>query len=45
MGISAYGGLSVLVAMVFLGEKVTKGQWLGIFLVAIGILALGWPKG
>jgi len=45
MGISAYGGLSVLVAMVFLGEKVTKGQWLGIFLVATGILALGWPKG
>jgi drug/metabolite transporter (DMT)-like permease len=45
MGISAYGGLSVLIAMAVLGEKVTKGQWLGIVLVASGILALGWPKG
>ncbi|MBL8789032.1 MAG: DMT family transporter [Rhizobiales bacterium] len=44
MGISAYGGLSVLVAMIFLGEKVSRGQWFGIFLVATGIAALGWPK-
>ena len=45
MGISAYGGLSVLIAMLFLGERVTKGQWFGILLVVAGITCLGWPKG
>jgi len=44
MGISAYGALGVLLAMVFLHEKVRPGQWLGIVLVVCGIAALGWPK-
>lgn len=44
MGISAYGGLAVLVAMVFLREKVSPGQWLGIALIVVGIACLGWPK-
>ncbi len=45
MGVSAYGGLAVLVAMIVLKEKVSKGQWLGIALVVAGIACLGWPKG
>ena len=45
MGVSAYGGLAVLVAMIVLKEKVAKGQWLGIALIVAGIACLGWPKG
>lgn len=45
MGVSAYGGLAVLLAMIFLREKVSKGQWLGIALICTGIACLGWPKG
>jgi uncharacterized membrane protein len=45
MGVSAYGGLAVLVAMIVLKERVSKGQWLGIALVVAGIACLGWPKG
>lgn len=45
MGVSAYGGLAVLVAMVFLKEKVARGQWFGIALIVLGIACLGWPKG
>lgn len=44
MGVSAYGALAVLLAMIFLREKVAKGQWFGIALIAMGILMLGWPK-
>lgn len=42
MAISAYGTLSVLLAMLVLKEKVTRGQWLGIFMIVIGVAALGW---
>jgi drug/metabolite transporter (DMT)-like permease len=45
MGVSAYGGLAVLVAMIVLKERVSKGQWLGIALIVAGIACLGWPKG
>jgi drug/metabolite transporter (DMT)-like permease len=45
MGISLYGGLAVLLAMVFLKEKVSIGQWLGIAMVVVGVGLLGWPKG
>jgi drug/metabolite transporter (DMT)-like permease len=43
MAISSYGALSVLMAMVFLGERVTRLQWLGIILVVVGVGILGWP--
>jgi uncharacterized membrane protein len=43
MAISSYGALSVLMAMVFLRERVTAPQWLGILLVVIGVAILGWP--
>lgn len=44
MGISLYGGTSVLLAMLFLKEKVSAGQWFGITLVIAGVALLGWPK-
>lgn len=43
MAISSYGALSVLMAMVFLRERVTRLQWLGIILVVVGVGVLGWP--
>jgi drug/metabolite transporter (DMT)-like permease len=43
MGISLYGGFSVLLAMVFLKEKVSAGQWFGIALVILGVAIIGWP--
>lgn len=45
MAVSAYGALAVLIAMVFLKERVAKLQWLGIGLVVVGIALLGWPRG
>jgi drug/metabolite transporter (DMT)-like permease len=44
MGISAYGGLAVVLAMVFLKERVSPGQWCGIALVVAGVCIMGWPK-
>jgi drug/metabolite transporter (DMT)-like permease len=43
MAVSSYGALSVLMAMLFLGERVTRLQWLGIALVVVGIGMLAWP--
>jgi drug/metabolite transporter (DMT)-like permease len=43
MAISSYGALSVLMAMVFLRERVTALQWLGIFSVVMGVAVLAWP--
>ncbi len=44
MGISAYGGLAVLLAMLVLKERVSPGQWLGIAMTVAGVGILGWPK-
>ncbi len=43
MVISSYGALSVLMAMIFLRERVSAMQWLGIASVVIGVAILGWP--
>jgi drug/metabolite transporter (DMT)-like permease len=43
MAISGYGALSVLLAMIFLKEKVTIGQWFGIAMTVCGIILLGLP--
>jgi drug/metabolite transporter (DMT)-like permease len=40
IGISAYGGLAVILAAVFLKEKVSPGQWFGICLIVGGVAAL-----
>jgi drug/metabolite transporter (DMT)-like permease len=40
MGISAYGSLSVLWAMIFLKEKVSPAQWLGIAMISGGVASL-----
>jgi drug/metabolite transporter (DMT)-like permease len=40
MAISAYGALSVLLALIFLKEKVSMAQWLGIVMISGGVAAL-----
>jgi drug/metabolite transporter (DMT)-like permease len=42
MAISSYAAISVVMAMVFLKERVTPGQWLGLALTVAGVGALGW---
>jgi len=41
MGISAYGAMAVPLAMVWLKEKVSKGEWFGIGLIIAGVAGLG----
>ena len=43
MGISAYGAISVLLAMIFLKEEVTAWQWVGIAMIVFGVAVLGAP--
>lgn len=45
VGISAYGALSVILAMVFLKEKVSAGQWLGLAMIvgAVATISLSQP--
>ena len=40
IGISAYGAIAVMLAMVFLKEKVSWGQWAGIALIVTGVATL-----
>lgn len=40
IGISAYGAIAVVMAMAFLKEKVSPGQWLGIALIVSGVAAI-----
>jgi drug/metabolite transporter (DMT)-like permease len=44
MAIASYGALSVLMAMLFLHERVAALQWLGIIFVVTGVAILGWPS-
>ncbi len=44
MAIASYGALSVILAMLFLRERVTAQQWSGIACVVVGVAALGWPQ-
>ncbi len=44
MGISLYGGIAVVLATIFLKDKVSFGQWLGIAMIIAGVAILGWPK-
>lgn len=44
MGISAYGAISVLLAMFFLKEKVSAWQWFGIAMIVFGVAVLGAPS-
>ena len=37
VGISGYGAISVVLAMIFLKEKVSYGQWAGILMIAAGV--------
>lgn len=40
IGISAYGAVAVVLAMAFLKERVSAGQWVGIFLIVAGVAAI-----
>ncbi len=40
MGISAYGAVSVLLAMIVLKERVSRWQWFGIALIVAGVAIL-----
>ena len=40
IGISAYGAVAVILAMIFLKEKVSPGQWVGISLIVAGVAAI-----
>lgn len=41
MGISAYGAISALLAMLILKEKVNAWQWFGIAMIVFGVAVLG----
>jgi len=45
MGISAYGAIAVPLAMVWLKEKVSPGEWLGVALIVAGVCGLGVQAG
>ena len=40
IGISSYGAIAVVLAMLILKEKVSAGQWLGILMIATGVATL-----
>lgn len=40
IGVSAYGAIAVMLAMVFLKERVSWGQWAGIALIVAGVATL-----
>ena len=40
VGISSYGAIAVILAMIFLNEKVSPGQWFGIILIVGGVAAI-----
>jgi uncharacterized membrane protein len=43
MAISSYGAIAALFGMVFLRERMTIGQWVGIVLIVAGVAIIGWP--
>ncbi len=45
MGISAYGAITVPLAMVWLKERVSPGEWLGVALIVAGVAWLGVQVG
>ena len=40
IGISAYAAISVVLAMIFLKEKVSPGQWAGLAMIVLGVATL-----
>jgi drug/metabolite transporter (DMT)-like permease len=45
VGISGYGAVSVVLAMIFLKEKVSVGQWVGIAMIVGGVAAVSLTQG
>ena len=44
IGISAYGAISVILAMIFLKEKVSLGQWLGLGMIVGAVATLSMSQ-
>ncbi len=44
IGISGYGAMSVILAMIFLKEKVSAGQWAGIAMIAAGVATVSMTR-
>jgi uncharacterized membrane protein len=40
IGVSSYGAIAVVFAMIFLREKVSWDQWIGIVLIVAGVATL-----
>lgn len=45
IGISAYGALSVVMAMIFLKEKVSPGQWVGMTMTVAAVATMSVAQG
>jgi drug/metabolite transporter (DMT)-like permease len=45
IGVSAYGAISVVLAMIFLKEKVSPGQWVGLGLIVGSVATLSVAQG
>jgi drug/metabolite transporter (DMT)-like permease len=45
IGISAYAALSVIMAMIFLKEKVSPGQWVGLIMIVAAVATMSVSQG
>ena len=45
IGISAYAALSVIMAMIFLKEKVSPGQWVGLIMIVGAVATMSMSQG
>ena len=45
VGISAYAALSVIMAMIFLKEKVSPGQWVGLIMIVGAVATMSMSQG
>jgi drug/metabolite transporter (DMT)-like permease len=45
MPVGAFGyAILTLLAVIFLGERVSVWRWIGVFFVSIGVFLVGWTK-
>ena len=45
IGISAYAAISVIMAMIFLKEKVSPGQWVGLIMIVGAVATMSMSQG
>lgn len=44
IGITIYAGAGVVMAALFLRERVSFNQWIGVGTIVLGVVLLGWPQ-